>query len=295
MPKRTSKRAQPSSAPVLSWTGGWSASATALSCADQRLVRAGRPHQLLATPVALAQRRLQCLVRAEHLVDQAALLLERLRFTTSTSSECAARRSRRRGTRASRPRARAAPRPPRSRTRPRRRPAGDQAGTAEADGDLLDAVVVAAVVLDDGAQHRLVGRQAGRPRAVPQGRAAAAPRRAARSRPRAVAGRARPLPRRRCPPRAQGRGRDVHHRHVRPSGREQLQRVGAWPPARGSSGRCGRSRRGPRSAESRARSCSRGSCRSRRRAAPARQASTASKERNLRTAAKSTANMNRRR
>ena len=123
-------------------------------------------------------------------------------------------------------------------------------------------VVVAAVVLHDRVQHRLVRGQAGHAHALPLEVA----------RPPYVAGardhgRERALDERADPHDvAAGLARqaeivDVHHRHVRAARRQQLQRVGA---RRGHADlQVGRvdARRGPRSAGSRARSCPAPRCR----------------------------------
>ena len=136
--------------------------------------------------------------------------------------------------------------------------AGDQARHGrEADRDRLDAVVVAAVVLDHGAQHRLVRGQAGHADALAL-EVARPPHVAARARspPPAGAGRARRRPRRRCPAsRARPRSwMSTTDMSARPAG-QQLERVGArggHADLQVASRRC---RRGPRSAGSRARSC----------------------------------------
>ena len=104
-------------------------------------------------------------------------------------------------------RAGAAPRPRRSRTRPRRPPCpAIRLGTArEADRRALDARVVAAVVLDHRAQHGVVGGQPGHADALALEVARARGCPAGRSPPPAGAGRARRRPR--CPRRARAPGR----------------------------------------------------------------------------------------
>ena len=148
-------------------------------------------------------------------------------------------------------------------------------------------VVVPAVVLDHGVEHRLVRRQAGDAHALALQVARPADVAGARDH-----GRERPLHERADPddvaaaPRARGRGRGCPRPTCRPGPPPAASASRCSPRARGSSGRWRRSRRGPRSAGSRARSCPARWCpRSPRRRSRARHANSSAMGRNLRTAA----------